>query len=121
MEVKPITWMVDEKANIALSKKIIFSGVQFDNKRNYTGDFENTDIYNFMVKYFSKDIIPSVIDKTIDKETIEHLKTRIQELEQLLQESQEEQGRLCARETELDAQLEQMQAQIEGKGQYVKQ
>lgn len=59
IRVEPITWLVDKKANIALSKKIIFSGVQFKNQREYKGDFDKTDIKQFMDNYFSKDIIPS--------------------------------------------------------------
>ena len=60
VEVKPIKWMVDEKENIALSKKLIFSGLRFNGRVRYKGDFEKTDIKKFMDKYFSKDIIPSV-------------------------------------------------------------
>jgi len=59
VEVKPIKWMIDEKANIALSKRLIFSGVQFNCGRLYGNDFNETDIKKFMDKYFSKDIIPS--------------------------------------------------------------
>ena len=61
--VEPITWLVDERANIALSKKLIFSGVQFKNRRDYKGDFDKTDIKQFMDNYFSKDIIPSFSKK----------------------------------------------------------
>ena len=54
--VEPIKWLVDERANIALSKKIIFSGVQFKKTRDYKGDFNRTDIKQFIDKHFSKDI-----------------------------------------------------------------
>lgn len=37
--VEPIKWLVDERANIALSKKIIFSGIQLKKTRDYKGDF----------------------------------------------------------------------------------
>ena len=57
VRVEPITWLVDERANIALSKYILFSGVQFKNRRDYKGNFENTDIKQFMDNYFSKEII----------------------------------------------------------------
>ena len=57
VRVEPITWLVDERANIALSKKLIFSGVQFKNRRDYKGDFENADIKLFMDKYFTEEII----------------------------------------------------------------
>ena len=57
VRVEPITWLVDERANIALSKKLIFSGVQFKNRRDYKGDFDRTDIKQFMDNYFSKEIV----------------------------------------------------------------
>ena len=57
VRVEPITWLVDERANIALSKKIIFSGVQFKNDEYYDGDFDKTDIKQFMDNYFSKEIV----------------------------------------------------------------
>ena len=68
VRVESITWLVDEIANIALSKKIIFSGVQFENCRGYEEDlllyyeedfdFDRTDIKQFMNNYFSKEILP---------------------------------------------------------------
>ena len=57
--VEPIKWLVDEKTDIALSKKLIFSGVQFQKTRNYKGDFDKTDAKQFMDKCFSKDIMVS--------------------------------------------------------------
>jgi len=68
VEVEPIKWMIDEKSNIALAKKIIFSGVQFNSKRNYKGNFNRTDIKKFMDKYFSKDIIPSFLREMTSEE-----------------------------------------------------
>ena len=55
VKVEPITWLVDEKADIALSKYIILSGIPFDDKE-YKGDFENTFIKRFMDEYLSKEI-----------------------------------------------------------------
>ena len=59
VKVEPIVWLVDEKEDIALSKYILFSGVQFKNIRDYDGNFDNTDIKQFMDYYFSNDIIPT--------------------------------------------------------------
>ncbi|MCI9084416.1 MAG: hypothetical protein HFH46_02210 [Bacilli bacterium] len=70
VEVEPITWLVDEIKGIALAKKILFSGVPFDNTSNYTGDFENTLIYKFMNTHFSKDIIPSKITSLEQSQTL---------------------------------------------------
>ncbi len=65
--VEPITWIVDSVKKIVLAKKIIFSGVQF-NEVDYTCDFDNTNIKKFMDKYLAKAIIPSeiTIDNTIN-------------------------------------------------------
>ena len=61
VQVEPITWLVDEKADIALSKKILFSGVRFKNERYYKGDFDRSDIKQFMDNYFSKEIVSDKI------------------------------------------------------------
>ena len=58
VEVEPIKWMIDKRTNIALSKKLIFSGVQFNREENYKGNFNRTDIKEFMDRHFSKDILP---------------------------------------------------------------
>ena len=59
IEVKPIKWLVDEKNNFAVIKNLILSGIQFDNREDYKGDFENTNIKKYLDTYFSKEIIPS--------------------------------------------------------------
>jgi len=87
VEVEPIKWLIDKKADIALSKKIIFAGVQFNINRNYEGDFQKTDIKKFMDKYFSKEIIPSKIKNVskneidfTDKNIIENIINQINEI-----------------------------------------
>lgn len=57
VKVEPISWLIDEMANIALCKKIIFSGVQFKHIRDYDGDFDRTDIKQFMDTCFAKEIV----------------------------------------------------------------
>ena len=84
--VEPIKWLVDERANIALSKKIIFSGVQFQKTRDYEGDFDRTDIKQFIDKHFSKDIKTTATlsySATESKEKafkVEERKSRLQKL-----------------------------------------
>ena len=74
VRVEPITWLVDERANIALSKKLIFSGVQFKNRRDYKGDFDRTDIKQFMDNYFSKEIVSDrVYSQTTSVEQTQNL------------------------------------------------
>ncbi len=77
VRVEPITWLVDERANIALSKKLIFSGVQFKNRRDYKGDFDRTDIKQFMDNYFSKEIVSDrVYSQTTSVEQIQNLEEK---------------------------------------------
>ena len=70
VSVEPIKWMIDEKNNIALSKKLIFSGVQFNRISKYRVDFNKTDIKEYIDKYFSKDIMPSITKKVSEEDII---------------------------------------------------
>lgn len=65
IEVKPIKWLVDENQDIAITDKIILAGLQFHKKRNYEGEFYNSDIKKFIDYHFSKDIIPAKTDTKI--------------------------------------------------------
>ena len=56
IEVSPIKWIVDKRMKILLSKKIIISGIRFCNNDKYNGEFEKTEMYNFLNKYFALDI-----------------------------------------------------------------
>lgn len=62
VEVMPVKWLVDEKANIAISKQIIFSGIQFYKEKNDSNCFENSEIKRFLDNCFAKDIIPSFLE-----------------------------------------------------------
>ena len=68
LAVEPIVWLLDIKADIAFSKKLIFSGVQFENDFDYYGDFEKSDIKKFMDKYLSREIVAA---RTYPKVTFE--------------------------------------------------
>ena len=83
IEVLPIKWLIDLKENIALSKYILFTGVPFDNREIYEGDFENTTIYKYLNEVFAKDIIPSKIEKEEIKDKKEELANDKQRLELL--------------------------------------
>ena len=63
VSVEPIKWMIDEKAGIALSKKILISGIQFCHRDENTNNFNDKNIKKFMDNYFSKDIIPSGLEQ----------------------------------------------------------
>ena len=59
VEVEPVKWLVDEREKMMITEKIIFAGVQFNNERNYTGNFDRTDIKTFMDRYLSRDLVQS--------------------------------------------------------------
>ena len=56
VNVEPVVWLVDEENNIAISKYLLFSGVQFTSVKNRYTDFKKTDIKQFMDNYLSKEI-----------------------------------------------------------------
>ena len=58
LEVPPVKWLVDERAKMMITEKLIFAGVQFNKERNYhTRDFDKTDIKTFMDRYFARDLV----------------------------------------------------------------
>ena len=77
VEVRPIEWLKDP-SGILISKKCLISGIPFDLKQQYWGDFENTFMKHYLDTYFAKEVEPSEL--TIDKErkiTLEGLKVRL--------------------------------------------
>ena len=52
IEVEPITWMIDE--DIAVSKRLLITGILFD--INYSGVFEDTQMFDYLNNYFVKEI-----------------------------------------------------------------
>ena len=86
VEISPVKWLVDEDADIAISKNILFAGVQFKHNRNYNGDFSKTDINMFMNTYLIKDLFKcnSIINKTsnsTNEELLEEIKVLREKLE----------------------------------------
>ncbi len=79
LEVSPITWYVDEKAKMLVSKTLLASGIRFCNDGCYKDDFENTEMYMFLNKYFAKDIVPlktfsekeEDMDETLDESVVQ--------------------------------------------------
>ena len=60
VEVAPVKWLVDERAEMMLTDKLIFSGVQFNREENYhIEDFYKTDIKKFMDTYFARELVQS--------------------------------------------------------------
>lgn len=59
INVEPITWIVDYKNCIAISKDILLAGIQYNNYNKINKQFEESDIYEYLNNYFIKDIIPN--------------------------------------------------------------
>lgn len=59
IKVEPIRFLVDKKHNFAITKNIVFYGVNISNNFKYSGDFEKTYLYKYLNEVFAKDIIPS--------------------------------------------------------------
>ena len=69
IEVQPVKWIVDEEAHIMITEKIIFAGVQFDDKKEEynESDFDKTNIKKFIDEYFSKDLLQQTLQQTKNK------------------------------------------------------
>jgi len=59
LKVEPIKWLIDKSSDIAISKNVLFAGVQYCYNPNILDDFKNTDIKKYMDDYFCKEILPS--------------------------------------------------------------
>lgn len=92
IEVEPIKWLVDERADIAISESCLFAGIQFSNQDEREVTFDESDIKKFIDEYFSKDIIPSLSRKITAEDTkVEERKKVLEELKkELLQQPMED-------------------------------
>lgn len=78
VKVEPITWLIDKKTGIALSKKILFSGMELVNAQadfidsimDHINGFHTLHTQDYLKNGFGKDIIPS---KVKNKTKIEYL------------------------------------------------
>ena len=104
VEVSPVKWLVDEKAKIMLTDKLIFAGVQFNNTRDYhTEDFDKTDIKIFMDKYLSKELEQSrgIIELEEQSEEIPEVQPRKSRLQKLNPDKTKQASRVKMTDTEI--------------------
>lgn len=67
VKVEPIEWLIDNEQNIAISRNLLLSGIQFDDfLSDWNYEFEHTFISRFLDEYFSKDMITT---KNIDEKS----------------------------------------------------
>ena len=101
LEVSPVKWLVDEKDKIMIAERIIFAGVQFDDKKIYhMEDFNKTVIKTFMDKYLSKDLEQLIGVTTLEEQT-EEFKPRKSRLQKLNPDKTNEQNRVKMTDTEI--------------------
>jgi len=56
IEVQPIEWLKDP-SGVMVARQALFSGVQFDRKKSYDGNFENTDMKQYLQNHFAKEML----------------------------------------------------------------
>ena len=104
VEVSPVKWLVDERAKIMLTDKLIFSGVQFNHTRDYhTSDFDKTDIKTFMDRYLSRDLEQSrgTIETGEQGEGTEEIQPRKSRLQKLNPDKTKQASRVRMTDTEI--------------------
>lgn len=104
VEVSPVKWLVDERAKIMLTDKLIFSGVQFNHTSDYhTRDFDKTDIKTFMDRYLSKDLEQSrgTIETGEQGEEIQDVQPRKSRLQKLNPDKTKQRERVRMTDTEI--------------------
>jgi hypothetical protein len=55
IEVKPIEWLRDP-SGICVARQALFAGVQFDKNENYDGNFAQTDMKQYLDRFFTKEM-----------------------------------------------------------------
>lgn len=103
VEVSPVKWLVDEKAKIMLTDKLIFAGVQFNIIDYHTEDFDKTDIKKFMDKYLSKELEQSrgIIELEEQSEEIPEIQPRKSRLQKLNPDKTKQASRVKMTDTEI--------------------
>lgn len=56
IEIKPIKWIILEDYDLCIAKQIIIPNIQYNNKNNNNGNYENTVMW-FLNTYFAREII----------------------------------------------------------------
>lgn len=65
IKVSPVLWLLDEETKLLISKRSLVSGVRF-NSKPYSGDFETTEVKQFIDTYLT----PNLFDKSEPKDRV---------------------------------------------------
>ena len=72
VEVSPVKWLIDDRTGILISKKGLVSGIRFLDKRtNYKGDFDRTEMKEYLDRYMLRDLTQSVTFTRLQDVTLE--------------------------------------------------
>ena len=57
VEVSPVTWLIDDRTGILVSKRGLVSGIRFlDSNHNYKGDFSRTEMKEYLDRHMLRDL-----------------------------------------------------------------
>lgn len=59
LEASPVGWLVDYKTQKLISKRCLLSGIRFKNDLSYDGNFNDTEMYNYLNNYMIYDLFQS--------------------------------------------------------------
>lgn len=61
VEVSPVKWLIDDRTGTLISKKGLVSGIRFlDERTNYKGDFDKTEMKEYLDRYMLRDLTQTV-------------------------------------------------------------
>ena len=60
-KVEPITWLIDTNTKLAITEKILLSGINYGNNENIINIFQQSNISYYLNRYFSNELYVSEI------------------------------------------------------------
>lgn len=90
IKVEPITWLIDEKTGLLISKKILLSGIRFADRKSDTSDFSKSDMKYYLDNFMAYEILSHNSLEFVNKrlKEIDKEKTKLEILrEELLKDS----------------------------------
>ena len=76
VKVEPITWLIDEKTGLLISKKILLSGIRFADKKSDISEFSKSDMKYYLDNFMAYEILSHDSLEFVDKRLIEIAKEK---------------------------------------------
>lgn len=61
VRVEPVRWLINKKAKLVLSKKVLVGGVPYQKKGQDVSDFEKTIMKRFLTRCFAEDLKRTIL------------------------------------------------------------